>query len=197
MGRSLENKVHQLRAVTRAVGDLLQEELVRKFVALILVAFMLIAAPFARAQDAPPSEESIRELMKLTQMGTMVDSLTQSLDDSTRQAMRQAMAGQGLSDKQEKIINEMTGQMVAILKEEINPEVLEPAYIEIYKKTLTQQEVDGMIAFYKTDAGKALVTKMPLIMRQASDIMMQRMQKLFPRLQQMQEEIVRRLKLGQ
>ena len=170
----------------------------RKILSIVLIAvFILIGAPSARAQDAPPSEESIRELMKLTQMGTMVDSLTQSLDDSTRQAMRQAMAGQGLSDKQEKIINEMTGQMVAILKEEINPEVLEPAYIEIYKKTLTQQEVDGMIAFYKTDAGKALVTKMPLIMRQASDIMMQRMQKLFPRLQQMQEEIVRRLKLGQ
>ena len=111
--------------------------------------------------------------------------------------MRQAMAGQGLSDKQEKIINEMTGRMVAMLKEEMNPEALEPAYVEIYKKTLTQQEVDGMIAFYKTDAGKALVTKMPLIMRQASEIMMQRMQNIFPKLQQMQEQMLRRLKEGQ
>jgi hypothetical protein len=87
--------------------------------------------------------------------------------------------------------------MVAIMKEEINPEALEPTYIEIYQKTLTQQEVDGMLAFYKTDAGKALVTKMPIIMRQASEIMMQRMQKIFPKLQQAQEEMMRRLKEGQ
>jgi hypothetical protein len=84
-----------------------------------------------------------------------------------------------------------------MLKEEINPEALEPAYVEIYKKALTQREVDGMIAFYKTDAGKAVVTKMPVVMRQASEVMMQHMQKLFPRLQRMQEEMMRRLKEGQ
>lgn len=170
----------------------------RKILSVVLITvFILIAASIARAQEAPPSEESIRELMKLTQMDTLVDNLAQSLDDSTRQGMRQAMAGQGLSDKQEKIINEMTGRMVAMLKEEINPEALEPAYVEIYKKALTQREVDGMIAFYKTDAGKAVVTKMPVVMRQASEVMMQHMQKLFPRLQRMQEEMVRRLKEGQ
>jgi hypothetical protein len=54
-----------------------------------------------------------------------------------------------------------------------------------------------MIAFYKTDAGKALVTKMPIIMRQASEIMMQRVQKVFPKLQQAQEQMMRRLKEGQ
>jgi hypothetical protein len=80
------------------------------------------------------------------------------------------------------------------MKAEINPEALEPVYVEIYRKTLTQQEVDGMLAFYKTDAGKAVVTKMPIIMRQASEIMMQRMQKVFPKLHQMQEEMMRRLK---
>ncbi len=165
--------------------------------AALITCCILTAAPFARAQDAPPSEESIRELMKLTQVGTMVDSLTQSLDDSTREAVRHAMAGQGLSDKQEKMITQMMSEMVAIMKEEINPEALEPTYIEIYQKTLTQQEVDGMLAFYKTDAGKALITKMPIIMRQASEIMMQRMQKIFPKLQQAQEEMMRRLKEGQ
>jgi hypothetical protein len=170
---------------------------VRKVLPLVLISCLTIGAPFARAQEAPPSEESIRELMKLNQMGAMIDHLTQSLDESTRQGMREAMAGQGLSEKQEKMINEMTAEMVAMLKEEINPEALEPVYIEIYQKTLTQQEVDGMIAFYKTDAGKAVVTKMPIIMRQASEIMMQRMQKIFPKLQQMQQEMMRRLKENQ
>ena len=84
----------------------------RKILSVVLITvFILIAASIARAQEAPPSEESIRELMKLTQMDTLVDNLAQSLDDSTRQGMRQAMAGQGLSDKQEKIINEMTGRI--------------------------------------------------------------------------------------
>ncbi|HEY1371529.1 MAG TPA: DUF2059 domain-containing protein [Candidatus Binatia bacterium] len=170
----------------------------RKNLSVFLIGAFVLAAPIAaRAQDSPPSEESIRELMKLSQVGMMVDNLTQSLDDSTRQAVRQAMAGQGLSDKQEKMIAQMMSEMVAIMKEEINPETLEPVYIEIYQKTLSQQEVDGMIAFYKTDAGKALVTKMPIIMRQASEIMMQRVQKVFPKLQQAQEQMMRRLKEGQ
>ncbi len=162
--------------------------------ALIAFLFFAAAAPAARAEDAPPSEESVRELMGLMQMGKMVDSLLQSIDASTRETVRHAFAGEGLSEKQEKIVSEASAAMVAMLKEEIRPEALEPAYVGIFRRSLTQQEVEGMNAFYKSDAGRALLTKMPVVMRQVSDIMNQRMQKLFPKYQQMQLEMMRRLK---
>jgi hypothetical protein len=56
--------------------------------------------------------------------------------------------------------------MTKLMREEMSWEKLEPMYYEIYQKALTQDEVDGMVAFYKTKAGQALVKKMPGLMQE-------------------------------
>src|SRR4051812_13557129 len=169
----------------------------RKILSVLLVCFfILIAVTDARAADIPASEESIRELMGLTQSTKMIDELFQNIESSMQTSMRQTFAGQALSEKQERILSEIGAEIVAELKETMSPEALEPMYIEIYRNTLTQSEVDGMIAFYKTDAGRALIAKMPLIAKQAMEVMQRRMQAMVPKLQQMQQEMMERLKEG-
>jgi hypothetical protein len=66
---------------------------------------------------------------------------------------------------------------------------MEPIYLRIYQKSLTQQEVDGMIAFYKTPAGKAVMDKMPIILQNSIEEMKQMMGPMMQRLQRMQQEV--------
>ena len=65
--------------------------------------------------------------------------------------------------------------MSAMFKEELSWKVLEPMFLKIYRESLTQYEVDGMVDFYKSDAGKALALKMPLIMQKTMQSMQERM----------------------
>ncbi|TJZ73208.1 DUF2059 domain-containing protein [Chitiniphilus eburneus] len=52
---------------------------------------------------------------------------------------------------------------------------LKPDYIKLYRDTFTQEEIDGLIAFYKTPAGQALVDKMPLVLQNISGILQSRL----------------------
>jgi hypothetical protein len=53
-----------------------------------------------------------------------------------------------------------------------------------------QTEVDGLIAFYKTAAGQALIDKMPVVMQNTMTEMQQMMQPMMQRIQRMHQEIV-------
>jgi hypothetical protein len=161
---------------------------------LVVAAFILIAAGPASAADAPPSEDSIRELMRLTDLRKSLDAVAQNIKSSTEVSMRHAFGGQALSEKQEKVLTEMSAKLDAMLKEELGADALEPMYVEIYRKALTQQEVDGMIAFYKTDAGRAVVAKMPTVAKQTMEVTLRRMQTLTPRVQQLQRDTLERMK---
>lgn len=71
---------------------------------------------------------------------------------------------------------------------------LEPKLIDLYKQTLTQSDVDGIVTFYKSEAGKALIEKMPLIMQRSMTLMTDKVQSLTPRLQALQQETSRKLR---
>nr|WP_277611070.1 DUF2059 domain-containing protein [Microbulbifer celer] len=70
---------------------------------------------------------------------------------------------------------------------------MEPLFTEVYQKSLTQSEVDGMLEFYKSKAGKAVVAKMPLIMQNTMTLMQQRMAGVAPKMQEIQATAMAKL----
>lgn len=63
-------------------------------------------------------------------------------------------------------------------------------YLRIYRKSLIQREVDGMIAFYKTPAGPAVIKKLPLIMQNSMAEVTQMMGPIMQRVERMQKDMV-------
>jgi uncharacterized protein len=74
-----------------------------------------------------------------------------------------------------------------MLKTEMSFERVEGIYIGSYLKTLTQQEIDGMIAFYKSETGKVALEKMPLISQDSMEAIQRRVQTWFQWLAQTQD----------
>jgi hypothetical protein len=83
------------------------------------------------------------------------------------------------------------------MDEELSWRNYEPLYLDIYARSLTQEEVDGMLAFYATLAGKAVIAKMPTIMQLTMEAVQQRMLLWMPKVAQMQQEAVDRLKAAE
>ena len=74
-------------------------------------------------------------------------------------------------------------QMAQVMRDEMSWDKLRPMTVQIYKEVFTQEEVDGMIAYYKTPAGAATVDKMPIVMQKSLQMMQARM---VPMMQKMQ-----------
>jgi hypothetical protein len=107
--------------------------------------------------------------------------------------MQQASPGQTLNAEQQSILDDMRSKMVAVMKDELNWDSLEPLFVGIYRKTFTQSEVDGMLKFYKSPAGKALIAKLPVVMQNSMAVTQDHVKDMVPRLQQIGREYAEKL----
>lgn len=152
------------------------------------------AAENPSAPSAPPSEASIKQLLELAQARKLVDSVMKQMDTLMLQTIQQATQGQEIPAKVQKDIDKRQAEVVALLKDLLDWTKLEPMYVRIYQKTFTQQEIDGMIAFYKTPAGQAVIGKMPTAMQNTMDEMQQMMGPVMQRMQRMQQDVIAEMK---
>jgi hypothetical protein len=76
-----------------------------------------------------------------------------------------------------------TPEFRAYFREAMSWEGLVEPTIEIYEKTYTDEEIQGLIDFYKSPIGIAYINKMPEVNKQCSEIMMQRVNKALHHLQ--------------
>ena len=159
----------------------------------LLLAIALMASVPAFA-DTPASEASIRELITITDARKLLDGVYDQMDGLMANAMKQALGNKEVTAEQEKLLAEYRAKTVALMREELGWEQLEPIYLDLYSKTFTQSEIEGMLAFYKSDAGKAVTAKLPILTNNLMQVMMQRMQALMPRVQKLSEEYVPKLK---
>jgi hypothetical protein len=164
----------------------------RPFAALLITAVTLLGslhAPSAWAQNA--SEASIQELLEVTQAAKMMESMYSSVEDAMRAGMQQAAAGRPMTDEQRRVLDTLPRRMAQVIREELSWEVMRPGMVQIYRDTLTQDEVNGLINFYRTPAGQALITKMPQIMQRSMLYTQGRMATFGPRIQAAVEQAMR------
>jgi hypothetical protein len=166
----------------------------------IFLVFTLCAATVDAAENpspapsAAPTEASIRQLLEVAQAHKLIDSVMAQMENLMQQTIVQATKGQQIPAKVQKDIDQRRADLVATMKELLDWKKLEPMYVRIYQKTFTQQEVDGMIAFYKTPAGQAVISKMPSAMQNTVDEMQAMMGPVMQKMQQMQQDVVAEMK---
>jgi uncharacterized protein len=148
----------------------------------------------SNVESSPPSEASIRELLELGKVQKMLDSVAAKVDGLVKRAMEQAIEGKPVSEKVRQQIDKFETELMTAFKEEFTWEKMEPFYMRIYQKSLTQQEVDGMIAFYKTPAGEAVINKLPAILQNTMAEMQDMMRPMMQRVERMQQDIIAEVK---
>jgi hypothetical protein len=141
------------------------------------------------AADNPASDASIKQLLEVVQVRKLVEAMTTQMDLMMKQAVEQATHGEQIPPRIQQDIDKRQAEIRAAVKEALDWNKMEPVYMRVYQKSFTQQEVDGLIAFYKTPAGQALVNKMPVVMQNAVNETQQLMQPMIERIRKMQQEV--------
>jgi len=147
---------------------------------LLVVATLALSATLCEA--APPTTASIETLLEVTKAKALVDQMPAMVEPSMRAAMQVEVGEQQLSDEKKQAMEKFQKQFIEIMRDELSWEHLKPMYLQIYAETLTQEEIDGQIAFYRTPAGAAVINKMPLIMMKSQALMTARIGPLIQRM---------------
>ena len=120
---------------------------------------MLIVAWPVFANDAPPSDVSIQELLTLTRSEELVNGMKPQLNAMISASINQVSQGHQATPERQAVIDRMREKMVTAFDESFNFESMQMITLRVYQATYTQDEVDGLIAFYKTPPGQALINK--------------------------------------
>jgi hypothetical protein len=160
---------------------------------LLLACLLLSVQHQANAQESMASEASIRELLVLTDAKKMIDGMWTQMDSMMEASMKQALAGQTVTAAQQTILDDMRKKMVVLMQDELSWTFFEPLMMEIYRTSFTENEVQGMLQFYASPAGKAVIAKMPAIMQASMQAAQGRVASFQPKMRRLQEETIRKL----
>ena len=123
----------------------------------------------------------------------MVDTMNSQMQSMLKNSMQAATQGQKVTPKVQKEIDDIQQEMASETKEVLSWSKLESMYIRVYQKSFTAQEIDGLIAFYKTPTGQALLTKMPIVLQNTMTEVQQMILPMVQRMQQKQQQIATEL----
>lgn len=164
----------------------------------LVVVSLLLLVSSAVAAEQPASDESIREVLRVTEAEKLIASMLPQVEAMMGQAMQQGLSSVPMPPDERVVAGQMAEKMkvklMAGFREEMQWSKLEPMYLRIYRKTFTQDEVDGMLAFYKTPAGRAVIKKMPAVMQETMVEMQQVMQPMMKKMQTAVQETVEEMK---
>lgn len=158
------------------------------------VAWILVSAAAAAANNAPASDASIREMLDLTNAQQMIAGMKGQMSTIMNNAMRNAMQGQNVTPEKQAILDRMTAKMSAAAADVLNWDTLQPLYMRTYRESFTQDEIDGVIKFYKSPAGRAYVKKLPVVMQNVMQDMQGLMKPLQEKMMAIQRETMQELK---
>jgi uncharacterized protein len=124
----------------------------------------------------------------------IVQTLSEQMDGMFDSMVKKQLEGQDVTPEQRQAIEARRKAAAEMVKELLSWDSMESLYLKVYGDTFTQEEIDGMAAFYSSPAGRAVIAKMPLAAKNSLSEMQQRMQQMIPKLQQMAKEAAEAVK---
>lgn len=140
---------------------------------------------------APASQESVEALLTVTRTEKMMDSLYSGMDQMMRQSIGQTLQGQSLSAEQQRALDVLPSKFVSVMREEMSWQKMKPLYVQLYRETFEQEEIEGMLAFYDSPAGKAVLNKMPMVMQKSLALSQSLLQSAIPKMKAAVEEAIK------
>ncbi|MCH7382487.1 DUF2059 domain-containing protein [Acinetobacter dispersus] len=156
----------------------------------IIAIFIMMAISIpAFAQSA--SKESVKELLKITKSEQFLGQMSQQINTMMHSSIEKITQGRKLTTKQELAVVNYTQELGKIMQEELTWAKLEPEMIKIYAEEFSQEEIDGMIKFYKTPVGQSTIDKMPIVMQKSMQVGYKQMDAITPKIMQAADKLAK------
>jgi uncharacterized protein len=161
----------------------------RRYVALVLVVLTL-GCSGARADEASKRAKA-QQLFLLLHMDRMMDQLMSGVQKQVQQITQQMPGADAATPEQKQKIADFQQRVLKLVNDKLGWKALEPDFINLYASTYTEEELDGILAFYRSPVGQKMLDKTPELMTKSTEITQQKMREVQPQLNQMVQDFMK------
>ena len=106
------------------------------------------------------------------------------------QMQKQVMAQMGAMMKQQAgVPSEQSQKILDLVAEKMSWDSLKPDFIKLYEDTYTEDEISGILLFYESPPGQAMLAKSPALMTNTMALMQKRMAQIKPEMDKMMKDM--------
>jgi hypothetical protein len=143
---------------------------------------LLVTGPFVCAQQ-PAKEAKIERLLDAMNADAMIDQMLEQI-----KAMTASQVPPGATPEQIARAREIQNKVLDLVKARISWQKIRPQYVKLYSETFSDEEINGMLAFYESPAGRAMLQKMPALVTKVMEVAQAQMKDIMPEIQRILQE---------
>ena len=155
-----------------------------------LVLILSLCIPVTLHADDASKQAKVRELFALLHVEHISDQIRSSVMNQTAGIPKQ-LFGPDISPANKAKFDVLQEKILQTVDAQVGWRVLEPQYVRLYTDAYTEEEINGIVAFYKTPAGAAMIAKSPELSAKSIQLVQSKMAAVQPQLKQMVEDFVR------
>lgn len=161
------------------------------------IILSLLAVSILPAPAAPPTDSSVDELLKCLQVDKLLNQaltqMTNGMSKAMDQKLQSTIGARELTPPQKAAVERFRTTFAKTVQDELSVTKIRAIYLQCYKETFTQDEVDGVIAFYKSPPGEAISEKYPQVMKKAQSMMQEKMGPMSTKVQAAMDDMIKEL----
>lgn len=123
-------------------------------------------------------EDLAREIIQLSEVGKILDQVISQLDKMQGQML------EGLNipeDRKQDALN-LQNKITSMIISEFNRKEMESDLIKVYSDVYSEEELKGIVDFYKSPAGQSMIKKTPILMDKFSTLNKAKTKDLMPKI---------------
>ena len=130
------------------------------------VVLLLVLAPAVFADQAS-KDAKIDEMLALVNADALMKQVFEQMNRQMDTMVKTLADQYKIPAEKRGDLAAVTKKMTDILVEDLSWARMKPIYIRIYEDVYTEEELDGLLAFYKSPVGQSFLKKTPVIMQKS------------------------------
>lgn len=126
----------------------------------------------------------IEEIFRLTKVDQVQKQMMAQMSAMVSQQLQK-----DLPPDQVQAASDAGQRIMAFMLEKMSWDSMKADYLKLYDDTYTEDEVSGILMFYQSEPGKALIAKTPVLMTNMMAVAQKRMAEVKPEMDKMIKEI--------
>jgi hypothetical protein len=135
------------------------------------------------------------ELLEVMETQKNIEYIEKTLEIMTQRQLASLQKMEFVGEEFEKF-QSLTKQIMDMIAKEMSWDNMKDDYITIYADTFTEEELKGIIEFYKSPVGRKFTKKTPELLRRSMELSQKKMEELTPKIKSMLEEMIKELVKG-
>jgi hypothetical protein len=152
----------------------------------VLTLGLTVAGLLASAQELT-KQAKIERILVLTKADAMMDQMFGQI-----KAMTESQLPSGATAEQRAKAQEIQGKIMDLVKARMSWDKMRPQYVKIYDEIYSEEEIDGILVFYQSSVGRAMLEKMPLVISKTMTLAQSQMGGMMPEIQRIVKEAEQR-----